>query len=306
MWKYVLKRMILIIITLWVVSTITFILMHSIPGGPFTGERNLPQNVLDALNEKYKLNDPLYVQYIEYIKGLVTFNMGPSFKKVGVMVEDMIKQGFPVSAKVGGVSALAIIVIGVPLGIAGALRQGKWQDYLSTIFATLGISIPAFVLGSLMIYVFGAKLGWIPTYGLSTWKHYIGPVVSLSGFSLAFVMRLTRSSMLEVLQQDYIRTAVAKGLPNFKVVYKHALKNALIPVVTYIGPMIASIMTGSFVIEKIFAINGMGKFFVEAISNRDYTVIMATTFFYAAFTAVMIFIVDIAYVLIDPRIKIDK
>lgn len=306
MWKYVLKRMILIIITLWVVSTITFILMHSIPGGPFTGERNLPQNVLDALNEKYKLNDPLYVQYIDYIKGLVTFNMGPSFKKVGVMVEDMIKQGFPVSAKVGGVSALAIIVIGVPLGIAGALRQGKWQDYLSTIFATLGISIPAFVLGSLMIYVFGAKLGWIPTYGLSTWKHYIGPVVSLSGFSLAFVMRLTRSSMLEVLQQDYIRTAVAKGLPNFKVVYKHALKNALIPVVTYIGPMIASIMTGSFVIEKIFAINGMGKFFVEAISNRDYTVIMATTFFYAAFTAVMIFIVDIAYVLIDPRIKIDK
>lgn len=304
--KYVFKRVISIFITLWAVCTITFLLMHSVPGGPFTGEKNLPQNVLDALNEKYKLNDPLYVQYFDYMKGIVTFNMGPSFKKVGVRVEDMIKQGFPVSAKLGGVSALAIILIGVPIGIAGALKQGKWQDYLSAIFATLGIAIPAFVLGSLMIYVFGAKLGWIPTYGLSSWKHYIGPVISLSGFSLAFVMRLTRSSMLEVIQQDYIRTARAKGLPDAKVIYKHALKNALIPVITYVGPMIAAIMTGSFVIEKIFAINGMGKFFVDAITNRDYTVIMGTTFFYAAFAAVMILIVDIAYALIDPRIKLDK
>lgn len=304
--KYILKRLVSILVTLWVVCTVTFILMHSIPGGPFAGERDLPAAVIEALNKKYNLDAPLFVQYLDYLKGLVTFHLGPSFKKVGVQVADLLIQGFPVSARVGGVCVVVIVGLGVPLGILTALKQNKWQDYCGTIFATLGIAIPSFVLGSLILYIFGAKLGWIPTFGLTSWKSYIGPTIALSGFSMAFVLRLTRSSMLEVMRQDYIRTAVAKGLPRRKVIFKHALKNALIPVVTYLGPMTAGIMTGSFVTEKIFAIPGMGQYYVDAITNRDYTVIMGTTFFYAAFAAAMIFVVDILYGLIDPRIKLDN
>lgn len=303
MFKYIVKRIFSILVTLVIVCTITFVMMRIIPGGPFTGERNLPDSVLEALNEKYHLNDPILKQYADYMKGVFTFKMGPSFKKVGIQVEDIIRESFPVSARLGGVALLIILLVGVPLGILAALKQGKFQDYLVTVIATLGIAVPAFVMGSLMLYVFGAKLGWIPTYGFDTWRHYIGPCLALAAFSMAFVMRLTRSSMLEVLGQDYIRTAKAKGLPQRTVIFKHALKNALIPVVTYVGPMTAGLMSGSFVIEKIFAIPGMGKFFVEAINNRDYTVIMGTTFFYAAIAATMILLVDIVYAILDPRIK---
>ncbi|MEG1812946.1 MAG: ABC transporter permease [Clostridia bacterium] len=305
MGKYVLKRVVSIFITLFIVCTLTFAMMHAVPGGPFTGERNLPPKVLEVLNKKYHLDDPVLVQYGDYLKGIVTLDLGPSYKKDGVMVKDMLMQGFPVSAKLGFITSLLIILVGVPLGIFSALKRGRWPDYIVTILATLGIAVPTFVLGTLILYVFGAKLNWIPTFGLDSWKCYIGPAVSLSGFSIAFVLRLTRSSMLEVMGQDYIRTARAKGLSWGRVIGKHALKNALIPVVTYIGPMIAGIMSGSFVTEKIFAIPGMGKFFVDAITNRDYTVIMGTTLFYAAFAGAMILVVDIVYVLLDPRIKID-
>jgi len=278
-------------------------MMKIIPGGPFTGEKNLPDSVLESLNEKYHLNDPVLKQYTDYIKGVFTFNMGPSFKKVGVNVQDIIRESFPVSAKLGGVTLVLILIVGIPLGIWAALGRGRWQDYLVTIIATVGIAVPTFVTGSLILYVFGAKLGWIPTYGFDSWKCYIGPCVSLAAFSMAFVMRLTRSSMLDVMGQDYIRTAKAKGLPRRKVIFKHAFKNALIPVVTYVGPMTAGLMSGSFVTEKIFAIPGMGKFYVEAINNRDYTVIMGTTFFYALLAATMILVVDIVYAILDPRIK---
>lgn len=301
--KYVLKRCVSIIVTLFLICTITFIMMKAVPGGPFTTERNLPQNVLEALEEKYHLTDPVWKQYIDYVKGAATFDFGPSFKKDGVMVSDMITQSFPVSAKLGGVALVIVILIGIPFGIIAALKQNKFPDYLTTVIATLGIAIPTFVLGTVILYVFGANLGWIPTHGLDSWKSYIGPSISLAGFSLAYVLRLTRSSMLGVCGQDYIRTARAKGLSEGKVIFKHALKNALIPVVTYIGPMTAGIMTGSFVTEKIFAIPGMGKFYVEAINNRDYTVIMGTTMFYAAIAAIMILAVDIAYAFLDPRIK---
>jgi oligopeptide transport system permease protein len=279
--------------------------MHAVPGGPFASEKALPEAVLQALNEKYKLNDPLYVQYFDYMKGVLTFDLGPSFKRVGVTVNDLIIAGFPISAGLGLLSSAFIILVGVPFGIISALKQNKWQDYVVTVFATIGVAVPSFVVGALMIYVFSAKLNWLPAYGLGTWKHLVGPVIALSGFSLAFVARLTRSSLLEVLQQDYIRTARAKGLPEIVVIVKHALKNALIPVVTYMGPMVAAVMTGSFVVEKIFAIPGMGKYFVESVGNRDYTVLMGTTIFYAAFAIFMIFIVDVAYGFIDPRIKFD-
>lgn len=293
------------LITLWFVVTITFFLMHSIPGGPFDlNEKALPPQVLEALNEKYHLNDPLYKQYFDYLKGVATFELGPSFSRPGITVNQLIEQGFPVSAKLGGLAALVVIGVGVPVGIVSALKQNRWEDYLVTIFATLGVAVPGFVLGTLIVYVFSARLDILPAYGLDSWKHYIGPVITLSGFSLAFVSRLTRSSLLEVMQQDYIRTARAKGLPELTVIFKHALKNSLIPVITYMGPMIAAIMTGSFVTEKIFAVPGMGRHFVESVGNRDYTVLLGTTIFYAAFAIFMIFLVDIAYGLIDPRIKL--
>ena len=301
--KYILKRCVSIIVTLFLVCTITFIMMKAVPGGPFTTERNLPQNVLEALERKYHLDDPVWKQYVDYVKGAVVFDFGPSFKKDGVMVSDMIAQSFPVSAKLGLVALAIVIILRIPCGIIAALKQNKIPDYLAMIFATLGIAIPTFVLGTVILYVFGSKLGCIPTHGLSSWKGYIGPSISLAGFSLAYVLRLTRSSMLGECGQDYVRTARAKGLPERKVIFKHALKNALIPVVTYIGPMTAGIMTGSFVTEKIYAIPGMGKFYVEAINNRDYTVIMGTTMFYAAIAAIMILAVDIAYAFLDPRIK---
>jgi oligopeptide transport system permease protein len=278
--------------------------MHAIPGGPFTREKPLPPAVIKALEEKFKLNQPLHMQYFDYVKGVFTFDFGPSFQKVGVDVTDMILEGLPASAKIGMLAVLVVLLIGIPLGIISALKQNKWEDYVVTILATIGVTIPSFVVATLIIYVFSAKLQILPSFGLKTWKHFIGPVIALSGFSLAFVARLTRSSMLEVLQQDYIRTARAKGLSEFVVIGKHALKNALIPVITYVGPMIASILTGSFVIEKIFAIPGMGKYFVESVGNRDYTVIIGVTVFYAAFYIIMVFIVDIIYGIIDPRIKL--
>lgn len=278
--------------------------MHAIPGGPFTREKPLPPEVIAALNAKYHLDDPLWLQYVDYVKGVFTFNLGPSFQRVGVTVNDLIKAGFPATAKIGGGAIILIILLGIPIGMISALKQNKWQDQTVMIIATLGVTIPSFVMATGIIYIFSAKLHWIPSNGLTTWKHLIGPVFALSGFSLSFVARLTRSSMLEVLQQDYIRTARAKGLSEFKVIVKHALKNALIPVVTYMGPMIANLLTGSFVIEKIFAIPGMGKHFVESVGNRDYTVLMGITIFYAMFLIVMVLIVDILYGFIDPRIKL--
>ena len=288
------------------IATLTFAMMHSIPGGPFVREKAVPDEILKALNEKYNLDAPLYIQYLDYMKGLITFDLGPSYSKIGTTVNDLLEAGFPTSAKIGGLASILIVALGIPLGIISALKQNKPIDYFVMFMATLGVTIPSFVVATLIIYFFGGKLGWIPTFGLETWKGYIGPVIALSGYSLSFVSRLTRSSMLEVLRQDYIRTARANGLSEFKVVAKHAVKNALIPVVTYIGPMVAAILTGSFVIEKIFAVPGMGRYFIESIGNRDYTTIMGMTVFYAIFYIIMILLVDFAYSLIDPRIKLGK
>ncbi|WP_255547788.1 ABC transporter permease [Crassaminicella indica] len=306
MGRFIANRTFSMIITLLLVITITFFLMHAIPGGPFTREKALPPAVIKALEAKYKLDQPLWKQYIDYLGDVIRGDLGPSFQRTGVTVNQLIEKGFPISAKIGGLAVILVLILGVPIGIISALKQNKWQDQLAMFFATLGVTIPSFVLGTLIIYIFSSKLGILPSFGLKTWKHYIGPVIALSGFSLSFVARLTRSSMLEVLQQDYIRTARAKGLPEFTVVVKHALKNALIPVVTYVGPLVAAILTGSFVVERIFAIPGMGKHFVESVGNRDYTVLMGMTIFYAIFLVVMVLVVDVVYGFIDPRIKIDK
>lgn len=306
MGSYYLRRILSAVMTIVLIATLTFAMMHSIPGGPFVREKAVPEEILKALNEKYNLDAPLYIQYLDYMKGLITFDLGPSYSKIGTSVNDLLEAGFPTSAKIGGMASILIILLGIPLGIISALKQNKPIDYIVMFMATLGVTVPSFVVATLIIYFFGGKLGWIPTFGLDTWKGYIGPVIALSGYSLSFVSRLTRSSMLEVLRQDYIRTARANGLSEFKVIAKHAVKNALIPVVTYIGPMVAAIMTGSFVIEKIFAVPGMGRYFIDSIGNRDYTTIMGMTVFYAIFYIIMILIVDFAYSLIDPRIKLGK
>ncbi len=291
------------LITIILITTLTFTMMHSIPGGPFTRERPVPDEILRALNAKYNLDDPLPVQYLNYMKGLITFDLGPSYSKIGTTVNDLIESGFPASAKIGLMATVIIVAIGIPLGVISALKQNKPIDYAVMFLATLGITVPSFVVATVIIYFFAGKLGWIPSFGLSDPKGYIGPVIALAGYSLSFVTRLTRSSMLEVLRQDYIRTARANGIKEFSVIMRHAMKNALIPVVTYVGPMIAAILTGSFVIEKIFAIPGIGRHFVESVNNRDYTTIMGITVFYAVFYLIMVFLVDVAYTLIDPRIK---
>jgi len=303
---YYLKRIFSSLITLFIITTLIFLMMHSIPGGPFTRERPVPDEILQALNEKYNLDAPLYEQYFDYLKGLVTFDLGPSYSKIGTSVNDLLISGFPPSAIIGGLASLLIIIVGLPLGIISALKQNKPIDYFVMFMATVGVTIPSFVMATLIIYFFAGKLGWIPTFGNDSPLGYIGPVFALSGYSLSFVSRLTRSSMLEVLRQDYIRTARANGIKEFKVIAKHAVKNALIPVVTYLGPMVAAIMTGSFVIERIFAIPGMGRYYVESVSNRDYTTLLGMTIFYAAFYIIMVLLVDVAYGFIDPRIRLGK
>jgi len=304
--NYFIRRFIHSLFTIFIIATVTFFMMRAIPGGPFTRERPVPDEIMRALNAKYNLDAPLMVQYVDYMKGLATFDLGPSFSKIGVSVNELIAGGFPVTARIGLLAVLLIIILGVPVGIISALRQNKPIDYFVMFMATLGVTIPSFVIATLYIFVFAGRLGWVPTFGLKTWASYIGPMVALSGYSLAFVARLTRSSMLEVLRQDYIRTAMANGLPRISVIGKHAMKNALIPVITYLGPTIAAIMTGSFVVEKIFAIPGIGRYFVESVTNRDYTMIMGVTVLYAAFYVVMVYLVDILYAVIDPRIKFEK
>lgn len=305
MGKYIFKRIFSSIITLWVVVTITFTLSRIIPGGPFDQEKDTPPEVRKNLEERYKLNEPIYVQYGDYLKNLVQLDLGPSFKQRGVSVNEIIGRGFPVSAKLGGVAVCVALVCGLVLGIIAALKQGRWPDRLTMFISTLGVTIPGFVLATLFIYFFAEKLRWFPVYGLDTPRHFVLPAIALAGYSMAFISRLVRSSLLDVVRQDYIRTAKAKGLPDGVVIIKHALKNAMMPVVTYLGPLVAGILTGSFVIERIFTINGLGRAFVDSIGNRDYTAILGVTVFYSLFLIACNLIVDLVYAFIDPRIKLE-
>ncbi len=301
--KYLVKRVIMMIITLLLIALLTFVLMHAVPGGPFTGEKQVSKQVLEALNEKYKLNDPLWKQFLDYLGGLLRFDLGPSFKYQGKTVNDFIANGLPYSARLGGVTLVFVLLTSIPMGIVSALKNGKWQDMLVMALATIGVTIPSFVIATALIYVFSFKLGWTPMYGVDKWQGYILPMIAMGGYSVSFLARLMRSSLLDVLGQDYISTARAKGISETRVILVHALRNALIPVVTVLGPTVANLLTGSFVIEKIFAIPGMGGYFVNSVTQRDYTTIMGMTVFYAAFLIAMVFIVDIFYCLIDPRIK---
>lgn len=303
---YIIKRIFNAFIVLWIVITITFFLMHTIPGGPFTAEKSLPPYVLHSIEERYKLNDPLYKQYGDYLCNLVQGDLGPSFKYPGRSVNDIIKDGFPVSFKLGIEAILIAIIIGIPAGILAGVKKDKWQDRAVNFFTTLGVAVPSFVVAALLIYVLSTKLHLLPAAMWNGWRYEIMPALALSGMPMSFIARLTRSSMLDILSQDYIKTARAKGLSWSKVLIKHALPNSLIPVVTYLGPMTASILTGSFVIETIFAIPGLGQYFVTSIYNRDYTVILGVTIFYSVIVIVLNMVVDLLYPLLDPRIKIGE
>ena len=302
--KYIAKRIGLAIVTIWAVATMTFFLMNLVPGGPFLSEKAISPQATAALEAKYGLDKPLFQQYLTYIKDALHGDFGDSLKQRGRTVMDIIKMKFPVSARVGGVSVLVSLILGVPLGCIAALKRGKFADSLISVVATCGIAVPSFVICTLLLYFFGVKLQILPTMGLTTAKHYVMPVMALAFYPTAYIMRLMRSSMLDVLGQDYMRTAKAKGLAGGKILFKHALRNAILPVITYVGPLLAYTVTGSFVVEKIFTIPGLGGEFIAAINGRDYTLIMGTTIFLATLIILMNVVVDIVYKLVDPRIKL--
>lgn len=306
MLNYLIKRIGNSIIVLWVVMTVTFLLMHAIPGGPFTAEKSLPPAVKANIEARYKLNDPLLTQYKDYLANVIRGDLGPSFKYVGRSVNDIIAESFPVSLELGVESIFLALLVGVPAGVLAAYRRSRWPDRAVNLLTTLGVAVPGFVLSALLVEFFAMRLGWLPATMWNSWASRILPSVALAAMPMAFITRLTRSSMLDVLGQDYIKTAKAKGLSTGAVLFRHALPNALIPVVTYLGPMAAGILTGSFVIETIFAIPGLGSYFVTSIYNRDYTVILGITLFYSAIVIFMNMLVDLIYPLLDPRIKLGE
>lgn len=304
MLKYILKRIGLAIVTVFIVATLTFFLMNMVPGGPFMSEKAVSPKAQAALEAKYGLDKPLLEQYVTYMTGILHGDFGDSLKQRGRTVASIITSKFPVSARLGGLAVLVAVLIGIPLGCISALNRGKLGDNIIIVIATCGIAVPSFVICTVLMYTLGVRVKLLPTLGLTSWKHYIMPVTALAFYPTAYITRLTRSSMLDVLGQDYMRTAKAKGLSQFVSLFKHALRNAVLPVVTYLGPLLASIMTGSFIVEKIFTIPGLGGEFISSIMNRDYTVIMGTTIFLATLMVFMNVVVDIVYKIVDPRIKL--
>ncbi|MCF2640924.1 MAG: ABC transporter permease [Lachnospiraceae bacterium] len=301
--KYIVKRIGLAIVTIFVISIITFFAMNAIPGGPFDSEKATTPEVRAVLEKRYNLDKPLVEQYVIYMKNVLHGDWGVSLK-TGRDIGKTLFSSFAVSAKLGGMALLISVIFGVVLGSIAALMRNKWPDRLIVFFTTLMTAMPSFVLATFLLYFFCIKLGWVQVWSSQS-HNYLLPVISLSLYPMAYITRLTKTSMLDVLGQDYVRTARAKGVSQRKVIFKHALRNALIPVVTYIGPEIAFIITGSMVVENIFTIGGLGEKFVSCISNRDYTMIMATTLFLATIMVFANLLTDIAYKLIDPRISLE-
>lgn len=299
--KYIVKRVAMGVLSVFIVATLTFFIMQLVPGGPFVAEKSISVAAQQALAEKYGLDKPLSTQYVNYMTSLLQGDMGLSLRQRGRTVNDIIFSKLPVSAKVAGWAVLVALCVGIPLGSLSAYNRGKWLDNVIIVFATCGIAIPSFISSVVLLYTFN---GVLPTVGLNEWRSYIMPVTALAIYPAAYITRLMRSSLLDVMGQDYMRTAKAKGVSNFKILFKHALRNAILPVVTYVGPMLAALMTGSFVVEKIFSIPGLGRDFVSSITNRDYTMIMGTTILLATMVIVANVLVDILYKVIDPRIKL--
>lgn len=306
MTRYVFRRLGGAIIILWVIITVTFALMHAIPGGPFTTEKKLPPQVKASIEAKYHLDDPVWKQYGDYLGGVITGDLGPSYKYDGRSVNDIISDAFPISAQLGLLSLMVAVVGGIAAGAISAMRPNGIVDYAVTILSTIGISVPTFIIGAVLVYVVGFELGWFP---VALWRgpsYMVLPVLTLAAQPMAFIARLTRSGLLDVYQQEYIRTARAKGLSSWTILTRHALGNAILPVITYLGPLAASLLTGSFIVETIFAIPGLGQYFVTSIYNRDYTVILGITIFYSALVVFLNILVDMIYPLIDPRVTTEE
>ena len=302
---YVLKRIGLAILTIWVVITITFFVMHAVPGGPFVGEKATTPAVQAAMEAKYGLDKPVLEQYFTYLGDIVLrFDFGPSLKQRGRQVIDIIADGMKVSAKLGLIAAFGALVVGIVLGAVAALQRNKVIDKVIMVITTAFVSMPSFIAGALLLTIFAVSLHLLPANGAQK-NGLILPVVTLGLYPMAYITRLTRSSMLDVLGQDYIRTARAKGVPGFKVIFGHVLKNSLIPVITYFGPMLAYIVTGSIVVEQIFAVPGIGRAFVNSITGRDYPLIMGTTIILACLIIIMNLVSDLLYKIVDPRIELD-
>ncbi|KGX85601.1 ABC transporter permease [Pontibacillus litoralis] len=304
MLNYIFKRLVWAVVTLWVVITITFLLMHSIPGNPFAKEGTMPEAVYNNLQQYYHLDEPLAVQYVIYLKQLAQFDFGPSLKSKTITVNDYIVNGFPVSLHLGIQALIIAVCFGLIFGVIASLNRNRWPDYLAMVLSIIGISVPSFILATFLINYVAVEWRLLPVATWESWSHTILPSISLAMMPMAYIARLMRSSMLEVLGQDYMYTAKAKGLSRHMVILQHAFRNALLPVVTVLGIITTNLVTGSFIIEKIFGIPGMGEMFVIGIFNRDYPVILGSTIFYAAILIFLVFLVDIAYTFIDPRIKI--
>ena len=303
--RYILKRLLLAILTVWVVITVTFFVMRAVPGGPFMSEKAITPAAQAALEAKYGLDKPLLTQYGTYLKDIVTkFDFGPSLKQRGQSVITIISRGLKVSLRLGVIAAFSALLVGVILGSIAALRRNKIVDRVIMVITTAFVSMPSFIMGTLLLVLFAIKWMILPANG-STGAGLVLPVITLALYPMAYITRLTRSSMLDVLGQDYIRTARAKGVSGGRIIFGHALKNSLIPVITYFGPMLAYIVTGSLVVEKIFAVPGIGRAFVNSITNRDYPLIMGTTIVLATLIVVMNLVSDILYKAVDPRITLE-
>jgi oligopeptide transport system permease protein len=316
MTTYIIRRLLQLIPVLWAVATITFILMHMVPGGPFTQDKQLPANIIEALNRRYNLDEPLWKQYLLYLWNLLHGDLGLSFRG-DRDVSQLIRDGFFVTAQLGVFAFIVASVVGLTLGVLSALNQNGILDYVGVFFATVGAALPNFVMASFLIIIFAIKFHWFQVLGWGgpiqfsqaldpsawEWKKMVLPVIALSTLPAAFIARVTRASMLEVLHQDYIRTAQAKGLAQRVVITRHAMKNAMIPVLTVMGPYAAILVTGSFIIENVFSIPGVGRAFVDAVNRRDYAMIMGSTLFYAVIVAVANLVVDVLYAAVDPRIR---
>ena len=300
---FIVGRLLWIIPVLFVVSVLTFALMHAVPGGPWARDKALPAPTVQRLNEKYGLDDPVHIQYIRWAGDLVQGNLGPSYKYQDRSVNDIVSDGIWVTIHLGLMAFLLAVFVGIPLGIIAALGHNRWPDYLSTGVSIIGIAMPSFVLALLLVVFFGVTLRLLPTSGWKGPEYWILPSVALAGFPIAVVARYTRASMLEVTRKDYIRTAHSKGVAGRAVVSRHMIRNALIPVVTILGPVLAFLVTGSFIIESIFGIPGIGRYFITSISQKDYGVLMAMTMLYAFAVAFLNLVVDVLYAYIDPRIR---
>lgn len=307
MFKYTIKRICYMIITLFAVATITFFLMRSIPGDPLASmARTLPEQTKANYYAKYGLDQPLFTQYLMYMKGLVHFDLGESILYAGRSVTGEIARTSPISGMVGGTALIIGTLIGVVLGIIAALKKNRWPDYIVMFIAILGATIPVFVLASLMQYVFAVNLGWLPASGWGKPSNMVLPVIVMGFGSVATYARYIKSSMLDTLGQDYVLTARAKGLSERAVILKHVLRNSLLPAVTIFSSSVVGVFTGAFVTEKMFSIPGIGFYYVSSINNNDYTMIMGTTVFYAALFIIMQLVVDFAYMILDPRIRVSS